>query len=387
MKEKKKTLKIALSCASILGLFAPTVVGQHELVKADTVVASATTNVGITFEDGNLSLVSVPNFDFGANTLDGKTRFVPLYSNAANRVDDVTNGAFVDTATTTTGNVTVSTKKLRNPANYRALIVTDSRLPINNSGTYNGWKVSAHLDVGSASSLVGSNWNSHPTGTNPDPNPDAGMNAGTNLKFAAAIEFGNGYNGTGYKIDSLTDGQTGNSAAISHPATYYNSDPEMLGTENNNGVVSPTPASVWKRVDSASDDVPADNQVSGDFKGLFFPRLSKTPSKNTASQLTAVSSTGPNSANNANNASITTIPMSTVDNDIWGYTKGQESIANGGIASGSGPESVSNGAWALDFYDQGSAIMALPSAVTLNRPGTYIYNLYWTLSTGFQENP
>lgn len=371
MNKNKKKIKSLLYATAFLAVFSPLAVGDDtNEVKADSAVASAVTNVGITFLDGSLTLVSVPNFDFGANTIDGRTRFLPLYSNAKNSVGDASNGAFVDTSSGGTSGSIVET--LRDPSNYRALIVSDSRLPINSSGAYNGWKVSAHMTVGSASSLVGSNMNS----ASDDPNPDGLKYGSSRRKFVAAIMFGNGFDSAGYTVNSLTDGQEGNRTKISHPATYYNADPYLTGT-GRSGVSQ----SVWERADTSSTDVPSDNQTTGTFAGIFFPRLSRPAQSNTGSQLTNLTGTH-HPTDTANNPTATTIPMSDVDNEIWGYTISQSNEA--GVVR---PNSVSNGAWALDFSDKGSAILGLPSSVTMDRPGTYIYNLYWTLSSGFQANP
>ncbi|WP_317635824.1 hypothetical protein [Xylocopilactobacillus apicola] len=355
-------------------------------------VSQAYSTVGVSFLDGTLSLIAVPNFDFGANTLDGKTRFIPLYSDALSSVGDPTNGAFIDTSANSSG---AAVKSLRDPSKYRALIVSDSRLPLDSTGKYNGWWVSAHMSVGNSGSLNGSNSNSHvsvPGQAGDDPNPDAG-NDSTNqaLQFPAMIEFGNGFANSSYTISSIEGGQSGNSTPVSHPATYYNKDSYLKG---NNSVDGTLQASSWQRVDSVSntnaDGIPSDNQSTGSLRGLYFPRLSVTPDRNSAAQLTGAGgqltgSTGRPAV--ANNTAITTIPMSNSDNLIWGYTTAQENQANNSASTGNGPDSVSNGAWALDFQDRGSAIMAFPNAVTLNRPGTYIYNLYWTLNSGFKSNP
>ncbi|BDR55649.1 hypothetical protein [Xylocopilactobacillus apis] len=374
MKEKRKNLKSSLSCAAVLALFSPMMLQKPESVQA-LPVASAATNVGITFNDGVLTLVSVPNFDFGANKLDDTTKFVPLYASASSTVGDPVNGAFMDQTSSAS-----PTRTLRDSTKYRSLIVSDSRLPINSSGTYNGWTVSAHMTVGSAASLGSTNINSHVSAG--DPNPDAGVIGGVAQKFAAAIEFGNGF-GNSLAISSLTGGQAGNSTPVSHPATYYNSDPNMEGKSYTSSGAPINTVSRWTRVDTDTTDVPAtDNSVSGVFAGLFFPRLAKTPIANNAAQITAVASSDPNNNNVANNSQITTIPMGNTDNYLWGYLGTQQTAA-----ASSRPDSVSNGAWALDFHDKGSAIMSMPKAVALNRHGTYVYNIYWTLTSGFHQNP
>lgn len=338
--------------------------------QAGTALSTAYSSVGISFIDGSLSLVAVPNFDFGTNVLDGKTRFVPLASAAPFSVGDAANGAFMDSQTTSS---TTTTKTLRDPAKYRALVVSDSRLPIGSDGSYNGWVVSAQMTAvkKAAGALNGANIKDH----NNDVNPDNGTDSlGNRISFAGAIEFGNGFGQNGYTVQSLGDAIS--STQVSHPATYYNADPYLQGTTNG---VNTASSSSWKRVDSDTSDVPSDNQTSGALAGLFFPRLSKTPSSGDASKLQAVSGTN----GTANNSSVTTIPMSDSANIIWGYTQSQQATANNTVH----PDTVSNGAWALDFQNPGSAIMALPKAVAQNRPGTYVYNLTWTLTAGFMANP
>lgn len=344
--------------------------------------------VGAGFLEGSLSLISVPNFDFGANTLDGRTRFIPLFADANNSVKDA---AFINSSTDAMGNIV---KRLNDPSKYRALIVSDSRMPIDGSGSYNGWKVLARMSVGDAASLVGSNSNSN---SSSDPNPNAGHRyLGSDYQFPAVIEFGNGYNDNSYTISSLSGGQSGNSTPISHPATYYNSDPNITG-----GVdpISGNPKSIWNRVDKNTypnpDGIPNDNSFDTstevEIRGLYFPRLRRTPIRNNPDQVTGAGghlTSHLDSPSTANNDGITTIPMdSGIGNEIWGYSVSQKNNANASNSSGFGPDNISNGAWALDFHDKGSAIMSLPEVVTMNRPGTYIYNLYWTLSNGFQQNP
>lgn len=340
--------------------------------RAGLTLTTAYSSVGISFIDGNLALLAVPNFDFGSNILDGKTRFVPLASAASSNVGDASNGAFMDSVSAT-GN-----KTLRDPSKYRALVVSDSRLPIGSDGKYNGWKVSAQMTVVNKTNnkLSGDNYNGH----DGDVNPDAGADSSGNpISFAGAIEFGNGFGQSGYTINSFGESDTNSSNSsipISHPATYYNSDPYIQGKVDG---AATSDTSTWIRVDSATTDVPNDNQSSGTLAGLFFPRLSKTPSPGDINKLKDISGT----AGTANNSSVTTIPMGSSPNVIWGYMQSQQDTANNTVH----PDSVSNGAWALDFKDQGSAIMALPKAVTFNRPGTYVYNLTWTLSSGFIANP
>ena len=340
--------------------------------RADLALTTAYSSVGISFIDGNLALLAVPNFDFGSNILDGKTRFVALANDASASVGDASNGAFMDSVSAT-GN-----KTLRDPSKYRALVVSDSRLPVDSDGKYNGWKVSAQMTVVNKTSnkLSGDNYNGHDSDVNPDAGADS---SGNPISFAAAIEFGNGFGQSGYTIGNFGEADTNSSNSsipISHPATYYNSDPYIQG--NVDGVAT-SETSTWTRVDSPSSDVPDDNQSSGALAGLFFPRLSKTPSPGNINKLKDISGT----AGTANNNSVTTIPMGPSPNVIWGYMQSQQDNANNTVH----PDTVSNGAWALDFKDQGSAIMALPKAVMLNRPGTYVYNLTWTLSSGFIANP
>ncbi|MGL5900410.1 MAG: hypothetical protein ACRCZW_12255, partial [Lactobacillaceae bacterium] len=189
--------------------------------RAGLTLTTAYSSVGISFIDGNLALLAVPNFDFGSNILDGKTRFVPLASAASSNVGDASNGAFMDSVSAT-GN-----KTLRDPSKYRALVVSDSRLPIGSDGKYNGWKVSAQMTVVNKTNnkLSGDNYNGH----DGDVNPDAGADSSGNpISFAGAIEFGNGFGQSGYTINSFGESDTNSSNSsipISHPATYYNSDP------------------------------------------------------------------------------------------------------------------------------------------------------------------
>lgn len=359
------------------------------------VVSKAFSSVGIAFKEGALKLLSVPNFDFGSNTLDGKTRFIPLASNAVSSVGDENNGAYIDTKLDSSGQ---PVQAIRDSSKYRALIVSDDRLPLDEFGKYNGWKLFAHLSVGQPGSLVGKNSHSHENNVPgligyTDPNPDFGNDRlGYPRQFPVAIEFGNGYGNPAYTVDSLPGGLPSGNVPISHPATYYNSDPKIKGIDFS--VPGSMQKSRWVRVDDNSnvnpDGIPSDNSVNGGLKGLFFPRFRISPQRNNTSQVVGFGGhlreiLGRPSI--TDNDLITTIPMGNADNFIWGYNQSQQITANNEAVRGNPPISVSNGSWALDFFDRGSAIMALPKPVSFNRPGTYIYNLYWTLSAGFQSNP